>query len=100
MGLMLNNGPEFSNKDIMEFVMTSPLDTSIMDSITESTSRSVFMSNNVPKSIVSKRVADVDSLYGHGLHKLGDATKEDCGIYSMMGEAALYWLSSMVRSTM
>jgi len=80
--------------------MNSLQETVVMDSIMESTSMSVFMSNNVPGGIVSKRVADVDALYGDGLHKLGDATKVDCGIYSMMDEAILDWFSSMVMSTM
>lgn len=52
------------------------------------------------EGIVSKRVEDVDALYGDGLCKLGDATEVDCGIYSMMGEAVLDWFSSMVRSIM
>jgi len=100
MGLVLSSGPEFSNKYITEVARNSLLDTAVMDSITKSTSRFVFVSNNVQEVIVSKRLVDVDALYGDVLHKLGDATKVDCGIYSMMGKEVLDWFPSMVRSTM
>jgi len=31
MGLMLSSGPDSSNKDIMEAMMASPLETSVID---------------------------------------------------------------------
>jgi len=62
MGLVLSSGPYSSNKDIMEVATNSLLETTVMDSIMESTSMFVFVFSNVPEGIVSKRVANVDAL--------------------------------------
>lgn len=64
MSLVLNSGLDSSNKDGMEVVVTSPLDTVLMDWIMELTSMFVSMPNDVLKGMVSERVADVDVVTG------------------------------------
>lgn len=46
-GPVLSSGPKSSNKDIMEAMVTSLLETSMMDSTTESTSMSISNPNSV-----------------------------------------------------
>lgn len=99
-GLVPICGPDSSNKYNMEVAMKFVLEISVMDWTTKSTSISIFVSNNVPKVIVSEMVTGVDVVCSDRLRKLGEATEVEGGIFSTMCDAVWDRSSLSVRYAM